>query len=513
MPECRILALPVDGRPVTREQVQLLAGIAGCELLCPAVEDLGYFRESADRDFLMEWVERNADQVDGFIFSLDMLVYGGLVPSRFIEDELDSLIARLEVLRRLKQSYPEKPLYAFCATMRLSNNNENEEEKLYWANHGSDIWAWSFYSDRFDCLGDSADMQKAEQARAKIPPAIQRDYLDTRARNFSVTQQALALVEQGIIDRLILPQDDTAEFGFNIAERRRLQQWLAQRGLHEQVLIYPGADEVIYTLLVHQLQRLHQLRPLRLALDLHHPHALEKMVARYEDRPVLESIRCQIHAAGAELAPSAEDADAVIAVHCRGHMQGDWAMQQALGAELAMDAQWLAGIEQSLADQTGKPLALLDLAYANGADPQLITLLADAGLQNLQAYAGWNTASNSIGSLVAQVCAAVGCNSRACVVRNRQLLAIRLLDDYLYQSRLRQDLRQRQKRAGSADGDLALLEEIYLPQARRWLQEQGFRELQLKRVYFPWARSFEVGLSMEVAECSESAAKPCGVFA
>ena len=506
MAERTILALPVDGRPVTREQVQLLARIAGGELLCPAVEDLGYFRAAADRDHLVAWIKRHAAAADGFIFSLDMLVYGGLVPSRFIEDDFASLAARLSILQDLKQAFPDKPLYAFCATMRMSNNNENEEEKLYWADHGTDIWAWSFYADRFDCLGNSDDKLKAESARANIPAAIQRDYLDTRARNFAVTERVLGLVQQGVIDRLILPQDDTAEFGFNIAERRRLQQWVSDHNVQDQVLVYPGADEVIYTLLVHQLQRLGHLKPVRLALAPHHPQALQSLIARYEDRPVMDSIRCQVAAAGAELVSSAQNADAIIAVHCRGAGQGDWAMQYPLGEDLGLDPRWFAEIKGYLAEPAQTPLALLDLACANGGDPELIAALEPAGLQNLHAYAGWNTASNSIGSLVAQLCAALGNTGIGSTQHNRQLLAIRLLDDYLYQSRLRQQLRTRQKQEGLADGDVAALQEIYLPQARHWLQSQGFADLHIAQAYFPWARSFEVGLVTRIGAATEAAA-------
>ena len=512
MSERKILALPVDGRPVTREQVQLLARIAGCELLCPAVEDLGYFREAADRDQLLAWVERHAAEVDGFIFSLDMLVYGGLVPSRFVEDDFASLAARLALLERLKQAYPDKPLYGFCATMRMSNNNENEEEKVYWADHGTDIWTWSFYADRFDCLGNNEDKLKAEQARAKIPAAIQRDYLDTRARNFAVTERVLNLVQQGVIDRLILPQDDTAEFGFNIAERRRLQQWVSEQNVQERVLVYPGADEVIYTLLVHLLQQLGQLRPVRLALLPHHPQALEKMVARYEDRAVMDSIRCQVAAAGAEVVSSLDKADAVVAVHCRGAAQGDWAMQYPLGEDLGIDPEWRARVEQYLARPTQTPLALLDLAYANGGDPELIAALEPSGLQNLLAYAGWNTASNSIGSLVAQLCATVGNRGNGSATHHRQLLATRLLDDYLYQSRLRQQLRARQKKAGLADGDVAALQEIYLPTARHWLQAQGFADIHIAQAYFPWARSFEVGLATEMGAAVAAAGAITGAI-
>ena len=500
MPKRKIVALPVDGRPVTREQVQMVARIADCELICPAVEALGHFRDAADRDLLAEWVLQHADAADGFIFSLDMLVYGGLVPSRFIEDEQQALIARLDLLLDLKRRYPDKPLYGFCATMRMSNNNENEEEKLYWAQHGEDIWSWSFYSDRYACLRSEEDRLQAEAARARVPEEIQRDYLLTRQRNFAVTEAVLSLVESGVIDRLVLPQDDTAEFGFNIAERRQLQQQVEDRQLQQKVLIYPGADEVIYTLMVHQLQSLRRQQqetaePLRIVLRPHHPQALEKMVARYEDRPVMDSIRCQIEAAGAVLVEDQEEADVVIAVHCRGSVQGDWAMQYPLGEDLGLDSFWVARLQQDL-ETSEIPVALLDLAYANGGDPELISALVDGSpsiLTALHGYSGWNTASNSIGSLVAQLCAR-GLRRTETEEHNQHLLATRLLDDYLYQSRLRQSVRAQQQQSGVADGDVATLESAYLPVAREWLDQQGFRRVELQGVYFPWHRSFEIGL-------------------
>ncbi|WP_066963498.1 DUF4127 family protein [Microbulbifer sp. Q7] len=507
MAKYKILALPVDGRPVTREQVQMVARIAGCEVLCPPVASLGHFRESADRDLLKNWIAQHVDAVDGFIFSLDMLVYGGLVPSRFIEDGQDALRARLGLLGELKAGYPDKPLYGFSATMRMSNNNENEEEKRYWSQYGKDIWAWSYHSDRHACAGDAQDQELAETARNRIPAEIQQDYLNTRARNFAITREVLALVERGTIDRLILPQDDTAEYGFNIAERRKLQQWVVERELNESVLIYPGADEVIYTLLVHQLQTLEHRNgvsapALRIALRPHHAAALNAMVARYEDRPVMESIRCQIHAAGAELVADEASADVVIAVHCRGAKQGDWAMQYPLAEDLGLDAQWVAQLKQDLKDKR-RPVALLDLAYANGGDPELLSALensAEAGLAALQAYSGWNTASNSIGSLVAQLCAATNeLRAGRQGAHNQHLLATRLLDDYLYQSRLRQTLRAEQRDQGLADGDTQTLEQVYVATARQWLARQRFNTVSLEGVYFPWHRSFEIGLRTSLA--------------
>ncbi|AWL11988.1 hypothetical protein HMF8227_01513 [Saliniradius amylolyticus] len=494
MTRATILALPVDGRPVTREQLGLLARAADCELLLPEVDALGFFREPADRKQLHQWIHQQASKADGFILSLDMLVYGGLVPSRFIEDDLDSLREWLELLKDLKQHYPDKPLYGFCATMRMSNNNENEEEKLYWADYGTDIWEWSFYSDRFDCLADSEDKTRAEAAKARIPKAIREDYLATRRRNLAITEQILDWVDDGIIDRLILPQDDTAEYGFNIAERRHWQQQVASRGLSQNVAIYAGADEVAATLLACQLQQLGVVEKTRLAIDPHHADSLSQMVARYEDRPVVDSLQGQIAAAGAELVSSPDDADAIIAVHCQGHQQGDWALGYPLPESLPHDPEWLERIAN-----VDKPVGLLDLAYANGGDPELIQAL-DAKLNQFSAYGAWNTASNSIGFLVTQLCLAKKPDAAA----NRHLLAIRLLDDYLYQARLRQHLRRQLTGTESASELTALARKTYLSVARQWLADHGLEDIQLDDVYLPWQRSFEIGLVTKIAQGATS---------
>jgi len=491
-----ILALPVDGRPVTREQVQLVADIAGCELRCPDVSQLGFFRQPADRKLLKQWLMDNAEQADGFILSMDMLVYGGLVPSRFVEDKASDLSDYLQLLSELKDLYPEKPIYTFAATMRMSNNNINEEEKDYWSAYGKLIWRWSFFSDRYQCLAKQQDQAIALQAQTQIPQDVQDDYLSTRKRNINITYQLLSLVEKGVIDRLILPQDDTAEFGFNIAERRQLQSLVAEKNLAEQVLIYAGADEVLYSLLVHQLIALQVIKPYKLALSIHHPQLLTQMVARYEDRPVLESIANQITAAGAMLVDNSDDADAIIAVHSQGAIQGEWALAYPLEEKVANDSAWLQTLTRH-----SKPIALLDLAYANGADPQIIAELP-ISLNKLIGFAAWNTASNSIGSLVAQIGVSL---QAADTAKQAQLLAIRFLDDYLYQAIYRAQLRsQVHEETQDSANILAKLKGIYITEARQWLTKHDFEQVTLKDIYLPWQRSFEIGLVTELTQVAQT---------
>ena len=491
----RIALIPVDARPAVREQVVQLVATADCDLLVPPRQLLGRFREPGDREELTRWLLTQAERVDGYVISLDMLVYGGLVPSRFIDDSLESLLARLEVLKVLKQRQPHKPIYAFAATMRISNNNVADEEKSYWSDVGELIWRWSYFTDKHDHERDWEAGEIARATASRIPVEIQHDYLAIRARNFAITDAALRLCVDGMIDGLILPQDDTAAYGFNIAERRRLEATVRERDLGDRVRIYPGADEVAHTLCAHVVNELMVNARLKVHCLFSDPDHVEKLTARYEDRPLLDSIKSQLFAVDAEMVNTIGEADAVLAVHTQGTAQGDWAMRIALPARPGVCQSWLTQI--AFAHRIGKPIALADLAFANGGDPVMLeAFAAKMPLHTLAGYAGWNTASNSIGSLVAQCSlarAAFGGNV------NQQVLCLRLLEDYLYQAVWRQRVRdvigQRDERTFAADELETLVAEMFIPAANAWLADNAF-EFRVVSIYLPWQRTFEIGINL-----------------
>lgn len=488
----RIVALPVDGRPVVRAQVQSLVASADWELAMPAVAELGHLRRPAERDRLAAWLAQAAPGASGFVLSLDMLAYGGLVPSRFIPDDLDALRQRLDLLPALKAAHPDAPIYAFAATMRISNNDVNEEEKDYWAQYGSLIWRWSYLEDRSAMRGDPQDVIAARAARDAIPDHIREDYLDTRARNAALVEHALELVANGSIDRLVLPQDDTADYGFNIAERRRLERRVVELGLDERVAIYPGADEVMHTLCARMIGTLEGAAPLAFYLHCSDPGHVGSLRALYEDRPLLAAVASQVAAVGGRIAAAPDDADLVLAIHTSGPAQGDWAMQKPLPQPVAPAPDWLAALAAWHA--AGKPVALADLAYANGGDPVMIGAVARVlPLRELAAYAGWNTASNSLGSLLAQ-CVLARADYRA--PANRAVLCLRLLEDLVYQALVRQSVR-----LGAREADMdapGLRERVALAfgaHADAWARGHGLG-FQVANVYLPWDRSFEIGIDL-----------------
>jgi len=486
----KLLVLPVDGRPVVCAQLQHLPRLAEWDVVLPPVSMLGYFRQAANREKIAEWLMDRAGEVDGFVLSLDTLVYGGLVASRISTDAVGDILARAELLKTLNKAHPGKPIYGFLATMRISNSNINEEEKTYWSSYGELIWQWSYHSDRYRTHGDERDWHASKKAESNIPADIQRDYVEMRARNLRVTGAMLDFVKHGTLERLILPQDDNAPHGFHIAERVALERKIADAKLGGKVKIYSGADEVAWTLTARMISRLENRRPRKVYLSWHHPQDAKTMIPRYEDQPIGAAVENQLLAAGANIASEIEGADFVLGIHTGNQTQGDWALGKSPKARNPVDSAWMAALRRWR--DGGPQIAIADLAHANGGDPGFAGLaLNSLDIGNIAAYGGWNTASNSLGTVAAQIqLSPLGRTSAP----GTKLKLIRLVDDVFYQAVYRQVIR---RKIASGAWTLEEAKQHFCHAANEWLRANSIQSAEVRNAFFPWGRSFEIGFEVK----------------
>ena len=93
----------------------------------------------------------------------------------------------------------------------------------------------------------------------------------------------------------------------------------------------------------------------------------------------------------------------------------------------------------------GYVVACADVAYANGADLKLVPLLKrEVALEKLDGYAAWNTAGNTLGTVVAHAAvrflareAGLGLGSE---LAHLEFLLLRFADDWGYQGVVRTEL-------------------------------------------------------------------------
>lgn len=519
------MLLPLDERPINACFPRLLAEVLGWRLEVP-VALLGNRKRPADTDAIVGWLHDNAGHAVGGVIALDTLAWGGLIPSRQSGNDLDAARARLVALREVRRAHPRLPLMAFSSIQRVSREDDDGEEPAYHRTYGRRIFRRSVLEHRAaeDALA-GVEGEELARLRAEIPEGVWQDVVAIRARTRAVNLAALDLVAEGVVDALVLNQDDTTTWGLNVQDRALLEVEVRRRGLGSRVLVYPGADEVAQVLMARLAAQVHRRRP-RFATVFSARRGAEVQTA-YEDRPLGDLVAVHLRAAGALLVPSPLRPDAWLAINAPSRAQGQGGTAFALrhdthgllgnqqqgwmeaseagvrGLDRSLEA--FADVLVSLVDDGGF-VSVADVAHVNGADDEMMGILEAAGLlPALAGYGGWNTAGNALGSAVALGCLAVLVGAGDAHPQARAALgravATRYVDDWLYQSRVRSrlllepDLHPLGLGGFVPEGELARVESL----AHRWvadeLRTRGW-PYRLERLALPWRRVFEIDLDV-----------------
>ena len=496
-----VLLLPLDDRPCNRLFPGELARLAGRRVLTPPRPLLGRFLRPGRPERLAAWLVEHAGQAAGLVVSADMLCYGGLVASRTPTAAASEARRRLHLLAQLRRRHPGLPILAWGVIMRLGTTvSSPAAQELHHR-----LVEYSQLSDQVHRLGQASLAGKLrELERATGRPALDA-YRAVRRRNHALNLALVRLAARGAVDCAVLSQEDCTPVGLHRAEQQALAAEIAAAGLGDRVLIYPGADEVGCVLLARLLAPGRRVHPIYAS-----PQGA-RVVARYEDRPLADTVASQVAGAGALLAP-AGPADLYLGVNTpRGEQQE---AQQADRHD--PQAAGLSPFLQRLADlvAAGQAVAVADAAYANGADPALVRSLAERGLTGrLAGYAGWNTAGNTIGTALAQglLCTAgeVGRHARRALAL-ASFTCERLVDDYAYQVCVRPQVYRLAAARGHSPLRLGgawreyeqVVRELLAAQAQELYRQHfqgrplpgGWRveRLEALRVRLPWPRLFEV---------------------
>ncbi|MGB0561187.1 MAG: DUF4127 family protein [Spirulinaceae cyanobacterium] len=501
-----ILYLPLDERPCNLDYPQQIAKLQPqIQLRVPPQFLLGRKKQAADISGLSAWLKEHGAGAQVAIASLEMLVYGGLLPSRLHHEPTETLLGRLHLLQELKASHPRLKILASTLIMRTPRYSSSEEEPDYYEQWGEQIFTWGWLTDKSQREGlTEVEQAQLSEINATLPSEYLADYRDRRAKNLQVNQAAIALVQSGVIDFLAIPQDDCARYGFTALDQQVIGQQIRRDRLQSRIHLYPGADEVGCTLLARAYGLLSGER--RKVYVCYSAVGSEQIVPLYEDRPIGESVKAHLLAVGAQQVSDPQVADFTLAVNTAGRvMQEAWDQetQDITYSSYRNLNSFVAQLGDEMAN--GCKVAIADVAFANGGETELIHLLDDAQLlDRLIAYGGWNTNCNTIGSVIAM--GILGVNA-APVLLQHNLIA-HLLEDWLYQAIVRQDvIRNYLPQINASYYDFqgqtdAIAQEI----ARRLLIvlqtniKSSFQDVAVDRlaVQFPWQRMFEVGITFDL---------------
>jgi len=479
-----VALLPLDDRPVNSDDVAMLATASGAALELPPRRLMPPRGDQADRDGLLAWLRTSAQDADALVVSVNQLLYGGYVASRRTTDPVTPLLDRLAELRATRNEQPDRRIHAFMTLMRTKQINDAGAEPAYWEEYGTRFHRLSTEYYRLEHGLDTA----VDEALGDVPRPHVDDYMLRRLRLQTVHLALLELVAEGVVDTLSILVEDSSPESLSTSEREWLTAWIRRLGIEERAQCLPGADEAGGSLVMRALLEHRGLRP-RIALECADQAALER-IALYEDVPIQQTVVQQVRMLGAELVDDAAEADFVLALHPPAQTPRDWCRRpddehRADGAAPALAAR----IRHHL--DAGRRVAVADVADANGADPDLVSSLRDAGLlDRIAGYGGWNTAGNTIGSVLAQGCArmlADDCTSRRAQAK---LLTRRLLDDWAYQAGARRTvLGDPEVRIHAVERELVASLDVLGPPADSFAVVPG-------SVRWPWDRSFEIAFEL-----------------
>lgn len=489
----RIALLPLDDRPVNVRLPGDVAAVAGVILDVPPAEILPSYRVAGDATALGAWLlDRVADPATvHVVVSVDMLLYGGLIASRTSADTTREVLERLDVLREVRRRRPELPISAVSLVTRASNSYSAAEEPEYWREHGKEIHALGGDAHRLLAEPDVLPLSEL----TPVPAEIVSDYSARRLRNHIVNLSTLALVEDATLDFLAITADDTAPFAAGSAEQVWLRHWMRMLPSGRDVLMYPGADEVGAALVARALAADAGVTA-SFAVACADAEGMTR-IPPYENMSLAASASRQIRAAGA--VEVADGGDVTLVLHAPDPDRHDMFRGRPDQADADAVAGTVALIRERM--EAGEHVALADVRYPNGADEALVRALAEAGLLGrLEAFGGWNTAGNTLGSVVAV--AAAGVVGRATGTFDaraaRIALLTRLLDDFAYQAVVRTD-------SGPAlfpdvypmadDGRVAAAERVIREELTALLESTlPAEDVRIQELTLPWRRSFEIGL-------------------
>ena len=493
----KLIYIPLDERPCNYHFAQRIAQGTEVEVIAPKMELLGNKKIPASFEGIKKFILENVALADACVLSLDMLLYGGIIPSRLHKLSEEELNKRLALVDEIKAINPAIKIYAFALIMRCPKYSSADEEPDYYEYCGREIFLTGQAKHKLE-LGIISDNEANSliSEYAKVINGNLGDFEQRRKVNRNMLIKAVEKLHKSI-DFLIIPQDDSAEYGYTSMDREAIKCELQKNGL-DDVAMYPGADEVGMTLLARAACEYKGISP-KIFCEFPHENA-PKITPLYEDRPLYKTLPFQICSAGCIEVDDKKDADIHLYLNYPAFEPVEVWQEKSAGYDARDLDKFVADIKQSIDDK--KVTAIADGAFCNGGDREFLQMLAKKmDLLDLSAYAGWNTSSNTLGTVI---CQAVFVLLFGVSSDKKRFLAERVYEDVGYCGYVRAyvtnnilpDMGYNYFDAGEKDGEVA---KIVAKTLNGYIGEH-FTELskkyEIKRCEMPWKRMFEVDLAL-----------------
>ncbi len=492
----KIVLLPLDERPCNYEFPKKLFNHSDIEIVRP--QKLGSKKIPASFGVIEKFLREECANADGLVISMDMLLYGGLIPSRLHHEDKDALLKRIQILKEIREKNKKLVIYAFQVIMRCPDYSSDDEEPDYYKIYGKEINELGV-AVHLSRLGIESDVS-VKKAMEKVDSKCLDDYISRREINRYMNVETLQLARDGLIDALVIPQDDSSKYGYAAIDQKAIREKIIEYDMEDKVLMYPGADEVELTLLARMLNFLAQKQP-----KIYVKYASEmakNMIPLYEGCTLSNTIKYHILSAGCLATESYESADIVLFMTAPADGMEEAMTQPSEKLEYCVERNIAEMIDLlKYCVKQDKIVAIADNAYANGGDLGIIKILNNNHLlMRVDGYAGWNTSANTLGTAIAE---GVDSYLHGKSGNHQKFLAERYVEDAGYCSVVRKSVTEKLPDSMNyfdvrePDGMVAQMVKEELEQFVKEKLSSAADEIVVKKVSMPWSRMFEVNLEVE----------------
>lgn len=398
----------------------MIGGMNATKVDIPPIDILGKFTVPGDVEKIYQWLEsENLSDVSTIIVSGDMLAYGGLIASRVNDIDAGLGIRRLQRLIDFKRKVsPEIKLYIYMSTMRLTPTATKAT-----APYRANLAKYEEMKDRYERTRDATLPAKLNNIRKVVPAVEILRYERTRRRNVEVQSGLLRMCIGPEVDFLIMGQDDAKPDGPQIQENAKLKRLAEQYGVQKKVYFCEGIDQHSNLLLSRAVLAQRNWQPkVRIVYS---DEDGKNQFALYESKTIKDSLEDQLFASGAQMVKDGEQYDYSLYVNSPKRRESQF-------------EEFLEKMRNEI-DQ-GHPVAVADINFgANGSsDESLFNFLVRTGkAYKLLAFAGWNTAGNTMGTAIpaanVYLCARkYDVDPLAREVAQREFLLHRMINDWAY---------------------------------------------------------------------------------
>lgn len=491
----KILYMPLDERPCNYKFPEMnIIKDNKIELIKIPNEYMGNKKNPANLKLIYDWLEENIYHCDAAVISLEMLIYGGLLPSRIHSTDLSILKKRLNKFTNLiikVKKIKQINIFIFALVMRTPSYSSSEEEPNYYQEFGEYIYKRGYFLDKKEKSFLSEEENNIlNQTTKLIPREIIQDYENRRRKNREIIINCALLLKDKIIDYFVIPQDDSSEFGYGPQDKKIIFSFLKENKIEDKVITYPGADEVGSALLCRCILRPLTTKPsISIMFDRKED---QNLIPKYEGMALIDSIKYQITVSSAIYEPDIMKANIILFVHTSNQKMCDsWSQKPYIYNDIAFKK----------LIKLNKPFIICDVAFANGSDLSFVkSLFANEINDNMLSYAAWNTSGNTIGT-------AISSGIMQYLYGNKysrdKLFFYRIADDCVYQSIIRKKYYKKLKNQNIQvttgyinNNDNLIKNKIKKELTDNLKMYYNKLPFTIKSINFPWFRLFEIDIEL-----------------